>query len=159
MPQKRAKFSERQALRKSIGFNLAPTAQKKGKGHDIPRNAMFLFQQPPSKEAKADDAPKPTPAQLTIRPNERMRDFNQRVEKAFSSDVNASMRRGLRTESNQRKRERRRTAEKEKKRAANPYLVQAQEAAQDWKKADTKKSANTPALVAEQATRPKPKSD
>ena len=106
MPHKRAKSSARHSQRDALGFDRAP-AGKSGLD-DIPRSARHLFSAPPPKrKAEADAASQETPA-LKIRPNERMRDFNQRVENAFATDINSTMRREQRSESNTRKRERRR---------------------------------------------------
>ncbi|KAI3628322.1 hypothetical protein CBS14141_000025 [Malassezia furfur] len=137
MPHKRAKSSARHSQRDALGFDRAP-AGKSGLD-DIPRSARHLFSAPPPKrKAEADAASQETPA-LKIRPNERMRDFNQRVENAFATDINSTMRREQRSESNTRKRERRRELLKAKKRAANPQLAH-EDAAADWARASKTRS-------------------
>ncbi|WFD02267.1 hypothetical protein MOBT1_000949 [Malassezia obtusa] len=136
MPHKRAKSSARHKQRDALGYDQAPSA--KSALDDIPRSARHLFAPPPPKRK---EPPRAAPAEpsLTIRPNERMRDFNQRVESAFSADLNATMRREQRSESNTRKRERRRELLKAKKRAANPALAH-EDAAADWAQASKTRS-------------------
>lgn len=131
MPRKRAKLAARQSQREAMGYNLAPST--KTSQSDMPARARALFAGPPPKRdaerSGKDDA-------LKIRPTERISEFNQRVEQAFSSDIHATMRREQRSESNTRKRARRHDVLKAKKRAANPALAHA-DAAADWARAAT----------------------
>lgn len=133
MPTKRAKHSARVAQRETTGFNLAPSSSKGM--NDIPRSARFLFSGPPPKREKQDKDKEA----MRIRPNERLSDFNQRVESAFSSDINATMRRENRSESNTKKRARRRELLKAKKRKVDPEQAH-EEAAADWKRAAASRS-------------------
>lgn len=62
------------------------------------------------------------------------------MEQAFASDINATMRSELRSESNQKKRQRRRELLKAKKRASDPFAAQAAEATSDFRQATQSKS-------------------
>ncbi|WFD43815.1 hypothetical protein MPSI1_002480 [Malassezia psittaci] len=136
MPHKRAKHSARNASRDSLGFDRVPTG--KTEMDDIPHSARLLFAGPPAKRRPEPDRQE-AETSLKIRPNERMRDFRERVDNTFSADINATIKRGQRSESNSRKRERRRELLKAKKRAANPALAH-EDAAADWAKAAEKRS-------------------
>ncbi|CBQ67840.1 conserved hypothetical protein [Sporisorium reilianum SRZ2] len=131
MPHKRAKHSDRVAKRFSLGQDLAPGADD-GFFSEMPKGAMRILQGGKVQEAyraklqakkkaeqdaltkakgkaKASDASASdtTASQLTIRPGEKLRDFNARVEQAMASDVRASFRSATRSQINARKRERR----------------------------------------------------
>ncbi|WFD18873.1 hypothetical protein MCAP1_001086 [Malassezia caprae] len=173
MPRKRAKHSVRQTQRESLGHDLPPGPKRVR--DDMPRKAAVLFRPPPPRP-KADEPPRPAEAPLQIRPGEKLRDFNERVEQAFSSDLNRTMRAELRSESNQKKRQRRRELLKAKKRAADPAAARAAEEAADFERASQARSLRdvaqapptitarpkerlkrkAPALVEAQAQRPKP---
>lgn len=116
MPRKRAKQATRLAHRSALEHNLAPQSKRRGEWGDAPRKAIELFSGPPSKRRAEDEsAPPASIPELKIRPGERIRDFNQRVEQEFAHDIYASMRTNQRSESNQKKRQRRRERLKAKK--------------------------------------------
>lgn len=129
MPHKRAKHSDRVAKRFSLGKDLAPAADD-GFFSEMPKGAMRILQGGKVQEAyraklqakkkaeqealtkakgkakasessAADDAA----SELTIRPGEKLRDFNARVEQAMASDVRASFKSATRSQVNARKRE------------------------------------------------------
>ncbi|KAJ1031629.1 hypothetical protein NDA13_002020 [Ustilago tritici] len=127
MPHKRAKHSDRVAKRFSIGKDLAPSSDD-GFFSEMPKGAMRILQGGKMKEAyraklqakkkaeqhaltkakgKAKASEEEAATELTIRPGEKMRDFNARVEQAMASDIHASFRSASRSAINARKRERR----------------------------------------------------
>ncbi|KAJ1586688.1 hypothetical protein NDA11_004227 [Ustilago hordei] len=127
MPHKRAKHSDRVAKRFSIGKDLAPSSDD-GFFSEMPKGAMRILQGGKMQEAyraklqakkkveqhaltkakgKAKASEQEAATELTIRPGEKMRDFNARVEQAMASDIHASFRSASRSAINARKRERR----------------------------------------------------
>lgn len=102
------------------------------------------------------------------------------MEQTFAPQINATMRKDMRSESNSKKRERRKEYLREKRRANNPALARREaeeEAQRDWQKASSarslhdvaqapptltrlprppKKSAGDVAVEAVQGARPKP---
>ncbi|KAJ1030246.1 hypothetical protein NDA16_001157 [Ustilago loliicola] len=127
MPHKRAKHSDRVAKRFSIGKDLAPSSDD-GFFSEMPKGAMRILQGGKVQEAyraklqakkkaeqealtkakgKAKASEDDAAAELTIRPGEKMHDFNARVEQAMASDVHATFRSASRSSINARKRERR----------------------------------------------------
>ncbi|KAJ9476752.1 hypothetical protein PHBOTO_000407 [Pseudozyma hubeiensis] len=135
MPHKRAKHSDRVAKRFSLGKDHAPGAND-GFFSEMPKGAMRILQGAKVQEAhraklearkkaqqqaltksakgkaKASDGSAPdtnddATSDLTIRPGEKLRDFNARVEQAMASDVHATFRSASRSKINARKRERR----------------------------------------------------
>lgn len=133
MPHKRAKHSDRVAKRFAAGQDLAPGSDD-GFFSEMPKGAMRILQGAKVQEAyraklqakkkaeqealtkakgkakaaasAAGDASDAT-TELTIRPGEKLRDFNARVEQAMASDIHASFRSATRSQINARKRERR----------------------------------------------------
>lgn len=135
MPHKRAKHSDRVAKRFSLGQDLAPGADD-GFFSEMPKGAMRILQGAKVQEAyraklearkkaeqdaltkaakakakvldaSAGDSKGDNASQLTIRPGEKLRDFNARVEQAMAADVHATFRSASRSQINARKRERR----------------------------------------------------
>lgn len=127
MPHKRAKHSDRVAKRFSIGKDLAPSSDD-GFFSEMPKGAMRILQGGKVQDAyraklqakkkaeqealtkakgKAKASEEDPSTELTIRPGEKMRDFNARVEQAMASDIHASFRSASRSSINARKRERR----------------------------------------------------
>ena len=132
MPHKRAKHSDRVAKRFSLGQDLAPSADD-GFFSEMPKGAMRILQGGKVQEAyraklqakkkaeqealakakgkaKASDstaAGDEASNELTIRPGEKLRDFNARVEQAMAADVRSSFKSATRSQINARKRERR----------------------------------------------------
>ncbi len=161
MPHKRAKHSDRVAKRFAAGQDLAPGGDD-GFFSDMPKGAMRILQGAKVQEAyraklqakkkaeqdaatraktKAkvaadtnsssganDDA-----TELTIRPGEKLRDFNARVEQAMASDIHASFRSATRSQINARKRERRKLRAAGIDPDADPEDVDKEEAARKAK--------------------------
>ncbi|TKY90662.1 hypothetical protein EX895_000660 [Sporisorium graminicola] len=161
MPHKRAKHSDRVAKRFSLGQDLAPGADD-GFFSEMPKGAMRILQGAKVQEAyreklqakkkaqqealtKAKDKAKASDAsaadtnnataasQLTIRPGEKLRDFNARVEQAMASDVRASFRSATRSQINARKRERRKLRAAGIDPDADPESLEEQESARKAK--------------------------
>ncbi|EST10047.1 hypothetical protein PSEUBRA_000450 [Kalmanozyma brasiliensis GHG001] len=134
MPHKRAKHSDRVAKRFSLGQDLAPGAND-GFFSEMPKGAMRILQgakvqeahraklearkkaeqdaltrakgKAKASEASTSESNDKAGSELTIRPGEKLRDFNARVEQAMAGDVRASFRSATRSQINARKRERR----------------------------------------------------
>ncbi|CDU24051.1 uncharacterized protein SPSC_02680 [Sporisorium scitamineum] len=159
MPHKRAKHSDRVAKRFSLGQDLAPGADD-GFFSEMPKGAMRILQGAKVQEAyraklqakkeaeqealtkskgkaKAFDASAAdssnAASQLTIRPGEKLRDFNARVEQAMASDVRASFRSATRSQINARKRERRKLRAAGIDPDADPEDLEEQESARKAK--------------------------
>ncbi|WFD30753.1 hypothetical protein MSPP1_001777 [Malassezia sp. CBS 17886] len=169
MPQKRAKQSVRRAQRAQLGYDLAPsTAKKRSRPEewgDAPRGAMELLTGVRPERTATEAAPHKTgdASALRIRPGERMRDFNQRVERTLAPGINATMRRDLRSESNSKKRERRREIQREKKRAKDPVAARCAEEALGWQKAASARPlhdvAQSPPAITQRPKPPKPRAE
>ncbi|PWN49498.1 hypothetical protein IE53DRAFT_345762 [Violaceomyces palustris] len=136
MPHKRAKFSQRQADRFSKGNDLPPTATtSKDDLHfrSMPKGAMRIImagkiqeEYNRKKRAMANGTwkgngkegggeagkNKPEEEQLKIRPGEKLKDFNQRVEQTFAPSIHSALRHEARASGNAKKRARRAQREK-----------------------------------------------
>ncbi|KAN0065650.1 hypothetical protein ACQY0O_000780 [Thecaphora frezii] len=129
MPHKRAKFSKRKEDRLATGNDLPPpTGRDDYHFNSMPKGAMRILQgaqiqqeyrkrKLAAKKAQESTAkPKPkhdanpvnsVPEELKIRPGEKLRDFNRRVELSMASDIHATFRSQSRSATNAKKRERR----------------------------------------------------
>ncbi len=155
MPHKRAKHSDRVAKRFSLGKDLAPNADD-GFFTELPKGAMRILQGAKVQEAhrakleakkKAEQAAltkakgkakastdnnaadsNEASSELTIRPGEKLRDFNARVEQAMAADVRASFKSASRSKINARKRERRKLRQAGMDPDVDPEDVEQEEA-------------------------------
>lgn len=160
MPHKRAKHSDRVAKRFSLGQDLAPGTDD-GFFSEMPKGAMRILQgakvqeayraklqakkkaeqdaltkakgKAKASDASTGDANNAAASQLTIRPGEKLRDFNARVEQAMASDVRASFRSATRSQINARKRERRKLRAAGVDPDADPEDLEQQESARKAK--------------------------
>ncbi|SNX81754.1 uncharacterized protein MEPE_00459 [Melanopsichium pennsylvanicum] len=152
MPHKRAKHSDRVAKRFQLGQDLAPSADD-GFFSEIPKGAMRILQGAKVQQAYREKlqakkkveqdaltkakrkaqlsnpggSPNHSASELTIRPGEKLRDFNARVEQAMAADVRSSFKSATRSLTNARKRERRKLRAAGIHPHADPHDLEQQE--------------------------------
>ncbi|PWZ02589.1 hypothetical protein BCV70DRAFT_3044 [Testicularia cyperi] len=153
MPHKRANHSARKARRFVAGENLAPGADD-GFFSDMPKGAMRIIQggkiqddyrrkkqeqkkhqeeaaakaREKGKAKATSDSAVNIASDLKIRPGEKLKDFNARVEQAMASDIHASFKSATRSTINARNRARRKARASGLDPDADPEALEHEEA-------------------------------
>ncbi|EOR04693.1 hypothetical protein J056_000026 [Wallemia ichthyophaga EXF-994] len=100
MPHKRAKRSVREKNTKDTGFNNAPSGYRIDR-EELPKGAMRILMggqiqadyrdKKNKRKRDADDANEKEKADLKIRPEERLKDYNRRIDNKMRKDINSTI--------------------------------------------------------------------
>ncbi|TIC18122.1 hypothetical protein E3Q13_02177 [Wallemia mellicola] len=127
MPHKRAKKSVRDKNTKESGFNNAPSGYRID-NEQLPKGAMRILmggkiqeQFRERKRQRTDESDNKEDKDLKIRPDERLKDFNRRIDNKMRKDINTSIKSNTSEKAAKRMNkiiEKEQEKEKQKKRAA-----------------------------------------
>ncbi|TIC23912.1 hypothetical protein E3Q12_01781 [Wallemia mellicola] len=127
MPHKRAKKSVRDKNTKESGFNNAPSGYRIN-NEQLPKGAMRILmggkiqeQFRERKRQRTDESDNKEDKDLKIRPDERLKDFNRRIDNKMRKDINTSIKSNTSEKAAKRMNkiiEKEQEKEKQKKRAA-----------------------------------------
>lgn len=162
MPHKRAKRSVRDKNTKESGFNNAPSGYRID-NEELPKGAMRILmggkiqeQHRERKRQRTDASDNKEDKDLKIRPEERLKDFNRRIDNKMRKDINTSIKSNTSEKAAKRMNkivEKEQEKEKQKKRAAEELKAHQEAQAEeddseeerperDFEVADQKRSLN-----------------